>query len=73
MNAYTDGMMENGIGVDDYLALCEYIGMTPSLTIRFQMGQDADVQVIESDRRCGDPPRARLACLGSAPPTYVLC
>ena len=44
VNAYTDGMMENGISTDDYLALCEYVGLIPSLTVRFQMGQDADVQ-----------------------------
>ena len=44
VNAYTDGMMENGISTDDYLALCEYVGLVPAITIRFQMGQDADVQ-----------------------------
>jgi len=44
VNAYTDGMMENGISTDDYLALCEYVGLIPSITVRFQMGEDADVQ-----------------------------
>jgi hypothetical protein len=44
VNAYTDGMMENGISTDDYLALCERVGLIPSITVRFQMGQDADVQ-----------------------------
>ncbi len=44
VNAYTDGMMENGISTDDYLALCEYVGLVPAITIRFQMGTDEDVQ-----------------------------
>ena len=29
VNAYTDGMMENGISTDDFLALCEYVGLVP--------------------------------------------
>jgi hypothetical protein len=44
VNAYTDGMMENGISTDDYLALCEYVGLVPAITIRFQMGTEEDVQ-----------------------------
>ena len=31
-------MMENGISTDDYLALCEYVGLTPAITVRFQQG-----------------------------------
>ena len=38
VNAYTDGMMENGISTDDYLALCEYTGLIPAITVRFQEG-----------------------------------
>eukprot|EP00041_Stephanoeca_diplocostata_P021695 m.509300 g.509300 ORF g.509300 m.509300 type:complete len:855 (-) comp21888_c2_seq22:3947-6511(-) len=44
VNAYTDGFMQNGIGIDDYIALCEELNMTPAITIRFQLGQEADVQ-----------------------------
>jgi alpha-L-arabinofuranosidase len=39
VNAYTDGMMENGVSTDDYLALCERIGMIPAITVRFQEGR----------------------------------
>ena len=44
VNAYTDGMMENGISTDDFLALCEYLQMTPAITIRFQTGEAPEVQ-----------------------------
>lgn len=44
VNAYTDGFMENGIGIDDFLALCDEVGFRPALTIRFQFGQQIEVQ-----------------------------
>jgi alpha-L-arabinofuranosidase len=45
VNAYTDGFMENGIGIDDYLALCDELNMVPAVTIRFQTGDAEEVQV----------------------------
>eukprot|EP00040_Diaphanoeca_grandis_P035344 m.222056 g.222056 ORF g.222056 m.222056 type:complete len:1073 (+) comp33360_c0_seq3:76-3294(+) len=43
VNAYTDGFMENGIGIDDYLALCDKVGLAPSVTVRFQTGGSDEV------------------------------
>ena len=36
--------LQNGIGIDDYLALCEEIGMVPAITIRLQYGGADEVQ-----------------------------
>ena len=44
VNAYTDGFMENGIGIDDFLALCKEVDLVPALTIRFQFGGPGEVQ-----------------------------
>ena len=33
--------MENGIGIDDYLALCEETGLVPALAVRLQLGLEA--------------------------------
>lgn len=43
VNAYTDGMLENGIGTDDYLALCEALGMVPAITLRLQFGTEEEL------------------------------
>ena len=32
--------MENGVGIDDYMALCEETGMVPSVTVRLQLESD---------------------------------
>lgn len=45
VNAYTDGALENGIGIDDYLALCEKLNMVPAITISLQFGTADEVQV----------------------------
>ena len=44
INAYTDGMMENGIGVDDFMALCERIGMVPAITLRLSLGSEEEIE-----------------------------
>ncbi len=44
VNAYTDGMMENGIGIDDYIALCNRVEMTPAITIALQTGSDQEIE-----------------------------
>merc|ERR1712166_474469 len=44
VNAYSDGMMENGIGVDDYMALVKRLQMVPSVTLRLQYGTQEEVQ-----------------------------
>ena len=39
----SDGFLENGIGIDDYLALCERIGMKPAITVALQFGTDIEL------------------------------
>ena len=41
---YSDGTLQNGIGIDDYLALCDRIGMQPAITLRMQFGDLDEVQ-----------------------------
>lgn len=36
--------MENGIGIDDYLALCEAVGYVPAITVRLQYATPEEVQ-----------------------------
>eukprot|EP00937_MAST-01D_sp_MAST-1D-sp2_P002767 g2767.t1 len=43
VNAYTSGFEENGIGIDEYIALCEELGMTPAITVRLQFGDEDEV------------------------------
>eukprot|EP00656_Telonema_subtile_P044033 TRINITY_DN5032_c0_g1_i2.p1 TRINITY_DN5032_c0_g1~~TRINITY_DN5032_c0_g1_i2.p1 ORF type:complete len:508 (-),score=95.63 TRINITY_DN5032_c0_g1_i2:172-1596(-) len=38
VNAYTDGMMVDGIGIDDYMQLARRIGAEPAITIKLQYG-----------------------------------
>ena len=44
VNAYTSGFEENGIGIDDYIALCRELGMTPAITVRLQLADAAECQ-----------------------------
>ena len=44
VNAYTDGLLADGIGIDDYLALCEAVGMVPAITLRLQFGSEAELR-----------------------------
>jgi len=44
INAYTDGFLENGIGIDDYMALCKELNMIPAITIRVQLGGSVDAE-----------------------------
>ena len=43
-SAYTAGMMENGIGTDEYLKLVSELQMEPSITIRLQLGDEQEIQ-----------------------------
>jgi len=43
VDAYTDGFVENGVGVDDFLALCDELGMAPALTVRLQFATDDEL------------------------------
>jgi len=44
VNAYSDGYLENGVGTDEFMRLCDIIGMTPALTVRLQYGTDEEIQ-----------------------------
>ena len=35
--------MENGVGIDEYIALCREVGYEPAITVRLQYGGDAEV------------------------------
>ena len=38
------------ISTDDYLALCEYVGLTPAVTVRFQEGRTGPGGDVEEAR-----------------------
>ena len=38
VNAYSDGVLQNGPNVDEYLSLCRRIGATPAITLAVQYG-----------------------------------
>ena len=44
VSAYTDGFMENGIGIDDYMALCAELEMVPAITVRMQTGDTKEIR-----------------------------
>ena len=44
VNAFTDGLLENGVGIDDYVALCEEVGMLPAITLRLVEGNEAELK-----------------------------
>ena len=47
VNAYTDGFVQNGIGIDDYLALCEEVGLIPAITVRLQTADEEELKEAE--------------------------
>jgi hypothetical protein len=44
VNAYSDGFLQNGPGVDEYMALVRRVGAAPAMTFALQFGTDAEVQ-----------------------------
>jgi alpha-L-arabinofuranosidase len=43
VNAYTAGTMQNGVGIDDFLALTEELGMEPAITVRLVNGSNDEI------------------------------
>ena len=43
VNAYSDGFMQNGPGIDEYVALARRIGAQPAVSIALQFGTPAEV------------------------------
>jgi hypothetical protein len=46
VNAYSDGALQNGPNIDEYIALCRRIGATPAITLALQYG--AQLRVVSS-------------------------
>lgn len=44
VNAYTDGFMQNGAGIDEYIALTKRTGAIPAITVALQFGTPAEIQ-----------------------------
>lgn len=44
VNSYTDGFLENGLGIDEYMALVSRLGAVPAITPALQFGTPAEVQ-----------------------------
>jgi len=43
VNAYSDGFMQNGPGIDEYMALVSRIGATPAITVPLQFGSEKEI------------------------------
>ena len=43
VNSYSDGFLQNGPGVDEYIALCRRVGATPAITFALQFGTDQEI------------------------------
>ena len=44
VDAFTDGVVTDGLGIDDYLGLCKDIGMTPAIGVRLQYGGEEELR-----------------------------
>ena len=44
VNAYSDGFMQNGPGIDEYMALTRRVGAMPAVTFALQFGTDDEIQ-----------------------------
>ena len=44
VNTYSDGFLENGPNIDEYMALIGFVGATPAVTIPLQYGTPQEVQ-----------------------------
>eukprot|EP01045_Picozoa_sp_COSAG04_P023968 COSAG04_NODE_2928_length_3376_cov_1.582240_2_plen_668_part_01 len=43
VNAYTDGVMANGLGIDEYISLVRELGAVPAITVRVVLGSDQEI------------------------------
>ena len=43
VNAYSDGFLQNGPGIDEYIALTNHIGATPAISIALQYGTPQEI------------------------------
>lgn len=43
VNAYTDQFLENGVGIDDYMALIKRVGAVPAITVRLNIGDATEI------------------------------
>lgn len=43
VNGYTDGVMTNGLGIDEYISLVRDLGMVPAITVRVVLGTDEEI------------------------------
>lgn len=43
VNAYSDGFLENGIGTDEYIALCRELGAVPAITVALTFGGPEEI------------------------------
>ena len=44
VNAYSDGFMQNGIGIDEYMQLVRRVGAIPAITVALQFGTAEEIQ-----------------------------
>lgn len=44
VNAYSDGFLQSAPNVDEYIALCRFMGATPSITVALQFGTAEEIQ-----------------------------
>eukprot|EP00658_Telonema_sp_P-2_P002651 TRINITY_DN10993_c0_g1_i1.p1 TRINITY_DN10993_c0_g1~~TRINITY_DN10993_c0_g1_i1.p1 ORF type:complete len:516 (+),score=85.57 TRINITY_DN10993_c0_g1_i1:310-1857(+) len=44
VNAYTDGMMVDGVGIDEYIQLCRRIGAEPAITVKLNYGTPDEIE-----------------------------
>ena len=43
VNGYTDGVMSNGLGIDEYVSLVRDLGAVPAITVRVVLGTDEEI------------------------------
>ena len=43
VDGYTDGVVANGLGIDEYLGLVDELGAVPAITVRMVLGTDEEV------------------------------
>lgn len=44
VNTYTDGAEQDGLSTDEFMVLCQELGMLPSLTLALQFGTDEEIE-----------------------------
>lgn len=48
VNAYTDGFLDDWIGIDEYIQLCRHVDAEPAITLQLQFGTDEEVELARS-------------------------